>query len=164
MELILPKVGLFFWTLFFFLTFFFLLRRFAWKPILSGLKKREESIENSLAEAKKAREEMGLLKSENEQILREARAEREKIVKEARTIADALVVKAKEDALETSAMMIDQARKAIQSEKMAAMTEIKNEVGKLSVAIAEKILKKELEKTPEQERMINSLISGLKMN
>lgn len=164
MDLILPKFGLFFWTLIFFLTFFILLRKFAWKPILDGLRKREETIANSLEEAKKAREEMDSLKAENEMILKEARMERDKIIKESREMGDAMVSKAKAEAQETSAQMIEAARREIQAEKMAAMTEIKNEVGKLSIEIAEKLIKKELEKGPEQERIIEGLIGDLKLN
>jgi len=94
-PLIMPNIGLMFWTLLVFLGLLFILRKFAWGPILSGLKEREQSISDALNEAKNAREEMSHMKSENEALLAEARAERDKILREGKEIRDKMVADAK---------------------------------------------------------------------
>lgn len=164
MEVIMPKLGLFVWALVIFLIVFFLLKKFAWKPILDALKAREESIENSLQEAQKARDEMSNLKAENEKILREARAEREIILKEARDMKDAIVNEARTEAKEEADRMISNAREEIMSEKMRAITEIKNQVGMLSLEVAEKLLRRELQNKDEQQKVVDQLVEDLKLN
>lgn len=164
MELLLPKLGLFVWTLFIFLILFFLLKKFAWKPIIGAIKAREESIEGSLQEAKKAREEMANLKSENEALLREARDTRDKMIREAREIQDKLVNEAKTEAQEEANRIIDNARKQIESERMAALTSIKNLVGQLSLEIAEKVIRQELSNPEAQKANVEKLVSELHLN
>lgn len=164
MELLLPKLGLFVWTLFIFLILFFLLKKFAWKPIIGAIKAREESIEGSLQEAKKAREEMSNLKSENEALLREARDTRDKMIREAREIQDKLVNDAKAEAQEEANRIIDNARKQIESERMAALTSIKNMVGQLSLEIAEKVIRQELSNPEAQKANVEKLVNELHLN
>ncbi|MCB9231103.1 MAG: F0F1 ATP synthase subunit B [Bacteroidia bacterium] len=164
MEVIMPKLGLFVWALVIFLIFFFLLKKFAWKPILEALKKREEGIENSLQEAQKARDEMQNLKSENEKILREARAEREVILKEAREMKESMINEARTEAKEEADRIMAQTRDEIQSEKMRAITEIKNQVGMLSLQIAEKLLRKELADKDQKQAVVDQMIDDLHLN
>lgn len=164
MELLLPKLGLFVWTLFIFLCLFFILKKFAWKPIIGAIKAREESIENSLQEAKKAREEMTSLKSENEALLREARETRDKMIREAREIQEKLVNDAKTEAQEEANRIIENARKQIESERMAAITGIKNMVGQLSLEIAEKVLRQELANPDAQKASVEKLVNELNLN
>lgn len=164
MELLLPKLGLFVWTLFIFLCLFFILKKFAWKPIIGAIKAREESIENSLQEAKKAREEMTSLKSQNEALLREARETRDKMIREAREIQEKLVNDAKTEAQEEANRIIENARKQIESERMAAITGIKNMVGQLSLEIAEKVLRQELANPDAQKASVEKLVNELNLN
>lgn len=164
MELLTPKLGLFFWAFVVFVILVFLLAKFAWKPILGALKTREESIQNSLDEAKRAREEMANLKAENEALLQEARAEREAMLKEARDMAQGIKARAREDAEEETARLLSKAREEIRAEKMAALTEVKNQVAVLSVEIAEKILRQELSNESTQGQVIDKLVSELHLN
>ena len=164
MEILQPTFGLFFWSLLIFITFFFLLKKFAWKPILGMLDERETAIENSLKEAAKARDEMKNLTAQNQQLLKQAKDEREVILKEARETREQIVAKAREEATAESQRLITKARQEIQSEKMAAITEIKNQVGKLSIQIAEKVIRKEMENKGEQTRVVDNLIAELHMN
>src|SRR5690606_16146774 len=108
-----------------------------WKPILSAVKSREESIHKALQSAQTAREEMERLKSDNERILREARAERDAILKEARELKEQIISEAKGKAAEEGNRMIEQAREQIENQKMAAITELKNQVAQMSIDIAE---------------------------
>ncbi len=164
MDLVTPGIGLMFWATFTFLLLLILLRKFAWKPILSMVKEREKSIEEALSAAQKAKEQMETLTANNEKIIIEARKEREQMLKEAREIKDKIISEAADAAKEEGRKLLEQARQNIELEKSAAIVEIKNQVANLSVEIAEKILKKELSSDAKQKDYIETLIKGAKLN
>ena len=164
MDLITPSVGLIFWTAVVFIILLVLLRSLAWKPILSAVKEREQSIEDALNAAKKAKEEMALLNAQNEKIMKEARAERDAILKEAREMKENIINEAKNSATVEANKLIENAKSAIQNEKASAMADIKNQVGQLSIEIAEKILTKELADKSAQEALVNDVIDHVKFN
>lgn len=164
MELVTPNFGLIFWQLVTFLIVLFLLTKFAWKPIMSALRERETSIENALSAAEKAKLEMQGLKAENEKLLAEARMERDKILKEASDAGNALVENARNKANEEGSRMIAQAREAIENEKRAAITEVKNMAAALSVEIAERILRKELSDPQAQQALAQDYIREVTLN
>ena len=164
MDLITPDIGLLAWMLLSFSIVLLILKKFAWKPILSALKEREEFIENSLTEARRAKEEMALLKHQNEDLMKDAQVERENIMKEARDMKNQIVADAKEKAKETGDKLIQQAREEIQSEKKAAVSEIKGQVASLSIEIAERILKTELAEDKKQKVLIDNLLEEIKLN
>ena len=164
MDLITPSVGLIFCTAVVFIILLVLLRSLAWKPILSAVKEREQSIEDALNAAKKAKEEMALLNAQNEKILKEARAERDGILKEAREMKENIINEAKNSATVEANKLIENAKAAIQNEKASAMADIKNQVGQLSIEIAEKILTKELADKSAQVALVNDVIDQVKFN
>lgn len=161
MELLTPQLGLFFWTLVIFLTFFLVLRRFAWKPILQALHTREESIDQALKQADTARKELENLTSKNEEQLRQAREERNRIIQEAEEMKRSIVHEAQERAKEEVARRIAGAEKEIFHAKEEAMKELKNTAGQLALQVAEQLLRKELAKGEEQQRVVNALIEEL---
>ncbi len=164
MQLLTPSFGLLIWTLVAFLVVFFILKKFAWPAIVGGLKKREESIAASLATAEKVKAEMAEMKNENEALLATAREERAQLLKEARETKDRIINEAKEQAkIEANKIIID-AQAAINAQKMAALTEVKNQVGKLVIEVSEKILRKELSNKQAQEAHIKELVDEVKMN
>src|ERR1044072_4710136 len=144
MQLLTPGLGLIIWTLLSFLVVFFILKKFAWPAILGGLRKREQSIADSLATAEKIKSEMAQMKNENEAILAKAREERAQMLKEARETKDKIINEAKEHAKAEANKIITDAQLAIDTQKMAAITEVKNEVGKLVIEVTEKVLRREL--------------------
>jgi F-type H+-transporting ATPase subunit b len=164
MDLLTPGIGLVFWMTLVFLIVLFILKKFAWKPILNMIKEREESIDNALKSAEKAKAEMASLKSDNERIIAEARQQRDTLLKEAREMKESIVGEAKNQAKEESAKMLAAAREAIQNEKNAAIAELKNQVAVLSVDIAEKLLKRELASENKQKELIGDLMKDVKMN
>ena len=163
-PLVKPDIGLIFWTTITFLILLVLLRKFAWKPILGAVKEREESIITSLAAAEKARDEMERLQSNNEKILKEARQERDKLLKEAREIRDKIVNDAKGEAAEQAEQIISSAKEQIHHQKMAAITELKNQVGEMSIEIAEMILRSELGDKKKQQELVDSHLKNFKLN
>ena len=151
MELLLPKLGLLVWTLLAFLIVFFLLKKMAWPAIIKGLRDREQGIANSLATAEKVRAEMAQLKNENEALLVLAREERAQLLKEARETKDRIISEAKEQAKVEANKIITEAQLAINTQKMAALTDVKNQVGKLVIEVSEKVLRRELGNKESQE-------------
>lgn len=159
-----PGIGLLFWMTLTFLILLALLAKFAWKPILTAVNEREVSIQDALNQVQLAREEMKSLKSENEHIIREAKLERDSILKEAREIKDRIVADAKEAAKTEGDKMIEQARQSIQAEKSAAMADIKNQIGSLSVNIAENILKQKLDNSEAQNSLVENYLNTSNLN
>ena len=164
MELLLPKLGLFFWNLVAFLVVFLLLKKFAWNTILSSLREREQGIADSLASAEKVKSEMALLKNENEQLMAKAMEERVQLLKDARETRDRIVSEAKELAKTEANKIIQDANASIHQQKMAAITDLKNQVGNLVVEVSEKILRRELANRAEQESYISKLTEEVKFN
>lgn len=164
MELVKPAIGLVFWMLVSFGILLFILKKFAWKPILSALRSREESIQKALDEASTARLEMANFKNESERIINDAKIERDNIIKEARDAKDTIVAEARTKAKEEAEKIMRNARETINNEKMAAVTELKNQVALLSIQIAEKILKEELSSEEKRKTLISNLLDEVKMN
>jgi F-type H+-transporting ATPase subunit b len=164
MDLLTPGTGLIIWQLIVFIGLFFLLSKLAWKPIISSLKEREQSIQDALSTAEKARLEMAQLKSDNEKLLKEAREERDRILREARTAANHLRDEAQSEAKKSADKIISEARAAINIEKQAALKEIKVQVSMFSLQIAEKLMKKNLADDKAQKDLVQSYINDLKIN
>jgi len=164
MSLLTPHLGFFVWTLIAFIVVLLLLKKFAWKPILKSLKDREDNISNSIAAAEKVKAEMAQMKSENEALLARAREERTQMLKEARETRDKMISEAKEQAKAEYDKILADAQAAINTQKMAALTDVKNQVGKLVIEVSEKILRKELESQASQEAHIKSLVDEVKLN
>lgn len=159
-----PAFGSVVWATVSFLVVLLLLRKMAWGPILQGLKDREEEIEGALNAAKEARAEIQNLQSDNERLLQEARAERDGMLRDARDMADKLVADAKQTAKDEGERMIDQAKQTIDGERAAAVAELKAEVAKLSLEIAEKLVRQELKDDGAQQELIGRMISDSKLN
>jgi len=141
-----------------------LMVKFAWKPILNSLNEREEGIQGALDAAEKAKLEMANLQADNERLLQEARTEREAMLKEAREIKAKMISDAKEEASQEADKMITQAQGAIESEKKAAIAEMKATVATLSLEIAEKVVKSELSDSDKQMKLVNEMLSDAKLN
>lgn len=163
MGFVTPDYGTIFWMLIIFGIVLFILKKFAWAPILKALKDRERSISDALKSAEKARKDVAGLKASNDQIIAEARREKDLILKEARDIKDKIIADAKIQANAETQKSIEYARQQIISEKTAAINEIKEQVAELSVMIAEKVIRKELENPGNQEILIKDLIKDLKL-
>ena len=159
-----PGIGLLFWMTLTFIILLFLLAKFAWKPILNAVNQREVTIIDALNQAKLAKLEMAQLKEDNERILREARAERDGILKEAREMKDKIVNEAKESAKVEGEKMIAAARQSIETEKNAAMADIKNQIGSLSVSIAEIILREKLDNNGAQNALVENILNKSNLN
>lgn len=164
MDLVKPEIGLIVWTTLSFLILLFILRKFAWKPILNAVSTREDSIINALAAAEAAKREMENLTADNEKLLKEARLERDSMMKEARELKAKMIADAKDEAKAEADKMIVNAQAAIQSEKKAAIADIKQQVASLSVEIAEKVVKDELSNKDKQLKLVADLLGDATLN
>ncbi|MRI62773.1 F0F1 ATP synthase subunit B [Ornithobacterium rhinotracheale] len=158
------SVGVFFWITLLFLILIFVLRKFAWKPILTAIEERENGIEEALLQAEKAREEMKALKAENEQIMQQAREERDAMLKEAKAMKEREVEAAKEIAKTEADKIIEAARRTIESEKNLAIAEVKDQVASLSLQVAEKVLRDNLKSEDQQKNLVDKLINEIKLS
>jgi F-type H+-transporting ATPase subunit b len=163
MGFVTPDYGTIFWMLIIFGIVLFILKKFAWVPILNALKDREKSISDALNSAEKARKEVAGLKASNDHIIAEARREKDIILKEARDIKDKIVAEARVQANAEAQKSIENAKQQINAEKTAAINDIKQQVTELSVLIAEKIIRKQLENPSEQERLVEDQLKDLKL-
>jgi len=164
MELLMPGLGIMVWTLIAFLVVFFILKAFAWKPILKSLKDREQNISDAISSAERVKVEMAQMKNENEAMMNKAREERSIMIKEAKEQADKMLAEAKDRAKAEYDRILADAQQAIQQQKNAALTDVKNQVGALVIEVSEKILRKELSNKAEQESYIKQLAGDVKLN
>jgi len=141
-----------------------ILGKFAWKPIMKALKEREESIDNALRAAEKAKEEMSQLVFSNEQLMKEAKEERDGMLRDARKIRDQVIGEAKVKADEEANRIIETAKENIHFEKMSALTELKNQIAVLSIEIAEKIMKEDLSTNEKQKALVIKLLDEIHFN
>ena len=158
------SLGLFFWQTLLFIALVFLLWKYAWNPILNAVNDREEGLKNALAAAEEAKKEMQNVTADGEKLLQEARAEREVMLKEAREIKDKIVADARDLAQVEGDKLIKQAQATIESEKKAAVADIKNQVADLSLQIAEKVIKEQLSDDKKQIKLVDDMLGDIKLN
>ncbi len=162
MQLLTPGLGLIVWTLLAFLVVFFILKKFAWPAIINGLSERERTIADALASAEKIKAEMALMKSENEALLVQAREERAGMLKDARSAADKMVTEAKDKAKAEYDKILSDAQAAIELQKNAAITDVKNMIGNLVIEVAEKVIRRELVSRKDHEEYIKKMTADIR--
>ena len=164
MELVNPGIGLIVWMTLAFLAILYILGKYAWKPIMKALKERESTIYDALNSAERAKEEMQKMKFSNEELLQEAKNERDAILAAARKIKESIIEESKQKASEEADRIIMSAKESIENEKMAAITDLKDQLAELSLEVAKKILQRELSEPEKQEEYIKALIKDVKFN
>ncbi|NTE02153.1 F0F1 ATP synthase subunit B [Agrobacterium tumefaciens] len=164
MELVTPSIGLVFWTALAFICLLILLRKLAWKPILGAIHEREQSIDEALNKAELAKQEMIRLTTQNQDLMQQARAERDEILKEAKTLKDSILNEAKKQAQLEGAKLIEKAKIEIENQKKVALAEVKGQVSTLSLEIAERILRNQLDDKTKQEALVANLLKDVELN
>lgn len=164
MELVNPGIGVIFWMALSFGLLLLILGKFVWPPVMRALNERENRIDEALFAADKAREDMEHMVFSNEKLMLEAKDERDKLIGEARVVKESLIEDARLKATEEADRIIENARERIQFEKMAALTELKNQIANLSIDIAEKIIAKELSDPSKQEQVAKDSLKDFNLN
>lgn len=158
MSFLLPEAGLLFWMLIAFGVVFFILYKYGFPVITSMVDERKKFIDDALNNAKIANEKLAGIEEQSKSILEKANAEQVKILREAVAIRDSLIKEAQEKAEAESTKMIAVAREQIAQEKEEALREIRAQVADLSIAIAEKIIRKELSDEKKHDAFMDSLL------
>jgi len=164
MELVTPSIGLVFWTLIAFLFLLLLLKKFAWKPIMSAIHDREQYIDEALNKAELAKKEMARLTAQNEELMLQARAERDLILKEAKSLKDSILNEARTQAQAEGGKMLEKAKIEIANQKKAALAEMKAQVSTLSIEIAERVLRTQLADKAKQQELVAGLLKDVELN
>lgn len=164
MELFTPDLGLVFWMLVAFLVIFFILAKYAWPSIINGVDERSRFIDESIRSAKEANERLDGIKTEGERLIAEAREKQLVILQDASELRENMVKEAKKLAEQEGEKIREAARVAIQQEKEAALKEIRAQVAQLSIDIAEKVLRRNLDNKPAQMELIDKLLDEVKNN
>lgn len=164
MELLVPKFGMLIWTLVAFLIVFFILAKYAWKPIVGALQDRQNNIDDAILSAERVRQEMSELKSENEELLAKAREERSQMMRDAKETRDNIIAEAREQAKDEMNKIVADAQAVIHQQKMAAITDLKNQIGNLVLEVSEKVIRRELSSQSEQEKYIKELTQNVELN
>ncbi len=164
MGILTPDPGLVFWTSLTFILLLLILKRYAWKPILRALKVREEYIEFSLKDAEHTKEEIRKMAETRKQMMDAARLEREGLIREARELKDEIIEEARAVAKTEASRMVEKARDQINRERKEAIANIRQQVGLMSLEIAEKILKEELVSEERQQSVIEKYLQHVDFN
>lgn len=164
MELVTPSIGLVFWTLIAFLFLLLLLKKLAWKPIMGAIHDREQYIDEALNKAELAKKEMARLTAQNEDLMLQARAERDVILKEAKALKDGILNEAKAQAQAEGDKMLEKAKIEIANQKKAALAEMKAQVSTLSIEIAERVLRGQLQDKAKQQELVAGLLKDVELN
>ena len=159
-----PDFGLFFWMLIAFLVVFVLLAKYGFPVIVNMVDERKNFIDESLRKAHEAEERLANIEREGESILQEARAKQAQILKEAAETRDAIVEKAQEKARQESARLVSDAKAEIEQQKKAAIADIRKQVATLSVEIAEKVLRENLQGEKAQMDLIDRMLDDVSSN
>ena len=161
MNLMLPDSGLLFWMTIIFGIVFFILAKFGFPVITGMVEKRTKRIDDAIGAAREAESRLMGLASEQEKLINDARAEHDRILKEAAAERDRLIASAQEQARDEAARIMDETRERIRQEKEADLRDIRREVAVLSVAIAEKVVRKELSTESGQKEMVDRIFEEL---
>ena len=161
MSLITPDFGLLVWMTLIFGIVFFVLAKWGFPMITDSVQKRADRINESIAKAREAEEKLRNLASEQEALVEKARKEQAAILKEAASSRDAMIEQAKVQARDEAAKILDQAKVQIAAEKESALRDVRKEVAVLSVAVAEKVLRKDLENDASRDELLGRLVDEL---
>lgn len=158
MELMLPDTGLLFWMTIIFGLVVFILAKFGFPLITGMVEKRNKRIEDSLEAARTAEEAIARLKEEQDRIVAETRAEQSRLMQEAAAERDRMIAQAQDQARVEAQKIMEDAKVRIDQEKELAMKELRNEVAKMSIAIAEKVVRKDLSSDSSQKELVDKLV------
>lgn len=161
MSLLTPDSGLLFWMVIVFGIVFVLLAKYGFPVITKMVDERKEYIDKSLQAARDANEQLANIKAESETILAEAHEEQARILNEALATRERIVKEAKAQAQVEGQKLLDEAKKQIQIEKDSAVSAIRRQVAVLSVDIAEKVLRKNLDDEKKQMEMIDRMLDEI---
>ena len=163
-ALITPGLGVIFWMVVSFAILVIILLKFGWPVVIKTLKEREESINNSLSAAEKAKDELLQLQANREELQKEAKIERDEMLRNARLTSEKIIEESRLKATEEADRIVEMAKQSIEYEKMQALHDLKNQMANLSIEIAEKLLKQELADKEKASEFIKQELENVHLN
>lgn len=162
-PLVQPDPGLFIWTIVTFLVLLALLAKFAWRPLLQALERRQETIKKSLEDAERAKQELERLQKESAKILQQARIDAESIITQTRSDAERLKGDLTQKAKDEADNILRHARQQIQLQTRQALQQIRHEVADIAVLLASKLLERNLS-NEDNDRLINETLKQIEIS
>ena len=161
MSLITPDFGLLFWMTLILAIVFFVLAKFGF-PIITGMvDERNARITESLRKAREAEAALDELSVRQKEMLEQARREQAEILKDAAQARDEMIAQARQQASDEAAKIVSQARLQIAAEKETAMAEVRSQLAELSIAVAEKVMRTQLEDNKAQTDLVNRMVEEM---
>ena len=164
MELVTPGIGLIFWMTLSFVILLIILRKYAWKPLLKMVKNREESIENALNEAERAREEAAVLNEQHKVLVKQNNEKYLAMLNEVQKIRTQKMQEVKDEARQKSEQWMRETKENIENERQLAFAELKRDMAHLSVDIASKILREQLKSDKKTEEFAQMLVDEMELS
>ncbi|MFN2395963.1 MAG: F0F1 ATP synthase subunit B [Bacteroidales bacterium] len=164
MELVTPGIGLIFWMTLSFGLVLFILRKFAWKPILSTIRERELYIAGSIRSSKRIQRELAELDATKEKLLLQAKDKAAEVVQQAKKDGDEIIRKAQQQAREEGSKIIETAKNSINAERKAAEREIRQQIVDLTVDVARKLLREEFTDNKKNNDYVEKLLGDIQLN
>ncbi len=164
MELVTPGIGLIFWMTLSFGLVLVILRKFAWKPILSTIKEREAYIAGSIRESKRIQRELAELDATKEKLLVVARGKAEELIQQAKKEADVVIKNAQKQAREEASKIIENAKNSIFAERKAAEREIRQQIINLTVDMTRRVLQDEFTDVKKNNQYVEKLLGDIQLN
>jgi F-type H+-transporting ATPase subunit b len=164
MELVSPGIGLIFWMTLSFGTVLLILRKFAWRPILSTIKERESFIAGSIRHSKKIERELAELDATKEKLLLQAKGMADDVIKKAKADGEDIIHKAQIQARKEANQIIEAAKTSIMAERRAAEREIKQQIVLLSLDVAQRVIKEEFQDIKKKNQYIDKLLEDIQLN
>lgn len=164
MELVTPGIGLIFWMTLSFSLVLIILRKFAWRPILSAIKERENYIAGAIRHSKKIERELAELDVTKEKMMIQARESVEEIIKKAKVEGEQIIQKAQLQARKEASQLIDAAKRSILAERKAAEREIREQIVLLSLDVAQKVIREEFQDPQKKNQYVNKLLEEIQLN
>lgn len=161
---LIPHLGTIIWLVLIFMLVLFILAKFAWKPLLKALDERQTSVEQALSSAEEAKSMLAKIEQEQQKIIEEAKAEKERLVKEGFKQREKIISDARIKAQLAYDEMIADARKDIEQERKSAENEIRDQIAMLSVDIATRLIKGDLQDKSRHERFVRELVNDVTIN
>lgn len=164
MELFTPDSGLVFWMFVAFILLFLVLAKWGWPVIIKSMDKRAATIDQGVEDAKQAKEQLDNARDEARKYVEEAQARQAEMLREAQKMKSDIIEQARNEASEAARREMDAAKVAIDQARKEAELQFRNEVGKFSIEIAEKMVRGQMKNDKAQTQLVDKLLDEIEKN
>lgn len=164
MELFTPEFGLVFWMFIAFIILFLILAKWGWPVIIKMMDQRAGTIDQGVEDARKAKEQLDNARAEAQKYVKEAQARQAEMLREAAKMKSDIIEEARAEAQKAAQKEMEAARQSIEQARKEAELQFRNEVGRFSIDIAEKMVRSQLRSDKAQTELVNKLLDEIEKN